>query len=69
MAYRRATIFPSKILIGFTEEQRGALEVIAERDEKSMAAIVRDCVDKHLRAVADRRRTAFKRAAKKAEGR
>jgi len=67
--YRRETVFPCKILIGFTRDQRAVLEAVAERDEKSMAAIVRNCVDKHLRTVADRRRTAFKRAAKKAEGR
>ena len=69
MAYRREAIFPCKLLVGFTQEQREALEVIAERDEKSMAAIVRDCVEQHLRMVADRRRTVFKRAARKAGGR
>ena len=54
--YRRETVFPCKILIGFTRDQRAALEAVAERDEKSMAAIVRNCVDQHLRMVADRRR-------------
>ena len=56
MAYRRETVFPCKILIGFTRDQRAALEAIAERDEKSLAWVVRDCVDQHLLMVADRRR-------------
>ena len=64
MKYRREAVFPCKLLIGFTAEQREALEVIAERDEKSMATIVRDCVERHLGAVADRRRTEFKRVGK-----
>ena len=54
--YRRKTFFPCKILIGFTRDQRAALEAIAERDEKSLAWVIRDCVDRHLRTVADRRR-------------
>ena len=69
MQYKREAVFPCKILIGFTEGQRAALEKVAERDEKSLAWVVRDCVDQHLRVVTDRRRTEFNRAAKKAEGR
>lgn len=48
MTYRREVVFPYKILIGFTADQRAALEKVAERDKKSMAAIVRECVDRHL---------------------
>ena len=56
MKYRREAVFPCKLLIGFTQEQRAALEAVADRDEKSLAWVVRDCVDQHLRMVADRRR-------------
>ena len=69
MAYKRETVFPCKLLIGFTKEQRAALEAVAEKDEKSLAWVVRDCVDLYLRMVADRRGTEFKRAVRKAEGR
>ena len=58
MTYRRETIYPCKFLVGFTDAQREALEVIAERDEKSMAAIVRDSVDFYLQWDADRRQPA-----------
>ena len=61
MKYRREAVFPCKILIGFTEGQRAALEKVADRDEKPIAGVVRDCVDQHLRTVAS--------AARKAEGR
>ena len=56
MAYRREAVYPCKLLIGFTKDQREALEGVAERDEKSLAWVVRDCVDQHLRTVTDRRR-------------
>ena len=56
MAYKREAFFPCKLLIGFTKGQRAALEAVAERDEKSLAWVVRDCVDQHLLMVADRRR-------------
>ena len=56
MRYRREAVFPCKILIGFTEGQREALEKVADRDEKPIAGVVRDCVERHLEVVADRRR-------------
>ena len=34
--YRREAVFPCKLLIGFTKSS-GRLEVVAERDEKSLA--------------------------------
>ena len=69
MKYKREAVFQFKLLIGFTKDQRAALEAVAERDEKSLAWVVRDCVDQHLRMVADRRRTDCKRAVRKAGGR
>lgn len=56
MKYRREAVFPRKFLVGFTEEQRAALDRIADRDERSVASIVRECVDLHLRSVSDRQR-------------
>ena len=52
MQYKREAVFPCKLLIGFTKGQRAALEAVAEKDEKSLAWVVRDCVDQHLRTVA-----------------
>ncbi len=69
MTYRRETLYPCKFLVGFTEEQRAGLEEIADRDEKPISAIVRACVDQHLRTVADRRRgrRSDRRAAERAK--
>ena len=68
MQYRREAVFPCKLLVGFTKEQRAALEKVADRDEKPIAGVVRECVERHLGVVAERRRTEFKRAVSKAEG-
>lgn len=54
--YRREAVFPCKYLIRFTEKQRAALDRVAERDERAVASIVRECVDMHLEKIGDRRR-------------
>ena len=54
MKYRRETVFPCKLVIGFTLEQRAALEKVADRDEKPIAGIVRECVERQLRPFANR---------------
>ena len=56
MAYHRDTIFPRKFIVGFTEEQKSALDEIAHRDKRSIASIVRESVDLYLQKAADRRR-------------
>ena len=58
MAYHRDTIFPRKFIVGFTEEQKSALDKIADRDKRSIASVVRECVDLYLQKVGDRRRGA-----------
>ncbi|MYC13774.1 MAG: hypothetical protein F4Y39_08615 [Gemmatimonadetes bacterium] len=55
MAYRREAVYPCKFLVGFTQEQREALEVIAERDKRPIAGVVRACVDEYLQRVEGRR--------------
>lgn len=60
MSYRREAVFPCKFILGFTKEQRTALNKIADREERAVASIVRECVDLHLEKIGDRRRgTAF----------
>ena len=56
MAYFREAHYPKKLLVGFTKDQRAALDRVSARDKKSLAGIVRDAVDRHLRAVGDRER-------------
>ena len=56
MAYRRKTLYPVKRQVGLTLEQNTALEAIADRDGKSVAEIIRACIDLNLKAVSDRRR-------------
>ena len=56
MGYYREKFYPCKFVVSFTEQQRTALDKIADREERAVASIVRECVDRHLRTVADRRR-------------
>ena len=56
MRYRREAVFPCKFLVGFTEKQRTALDKVADREERAVASIVRECVDLHLEKIGDRRR-------------
>ena len=56
MAYYREANYPKKLLVGFTVDQRAAMDKVSARDKKSLAGIVRDAVDRHLRAVGDRER-------------
>ena len=53
MAYFREAHYPKKLLVGFTEDQRAALDKVSARDKRSLAGIVRDAVDRHLAAVGD----------------
>lgn len=55
MKYRREAVFPCKLLIGFTKEQRAALDKVADREERAVASIVRECVDLHLEKIGDGR--------------
>ena len=55
MGYRREAVYPCKFLVGFTVEQRAALDKIAERDERPISGIVRSCVDLYLQRVEGRR--------------
>jgi len=54
--YKRATLYPCKRNIGFTAEMDTALNTIADRDSKSVADVVRECVEMQLPKVSDRRR-------------
>ena len=56
MAYFREAHYPKKLLVGFTEDQRTALDKVSARDGRSLSGVVRDAVDRHLRAVGDRER-------------
>ncbi len=56
MAYHRDTIFPRKFIVGLTEEQKLALDEVAHRDKRSIASVVRECVDLYLEKIGDRRR-------------
>lgn len=53
--YRREAVYPCKFLVGFTQEQRTALDKVADREKRAVASIVRECVDLYLRKAADRR--------------
>ena len=53
MAYFRESNYTKKLLVGFTEDQRAGLERVSARNKRSLAGVVRDAVDRHLRAVAD----------------
>ena len=53
MAYYREANYPKKLLVGFTEDQRRAMDRVSARDKRSLAGIVRDAVDRHLVAVGD----------------
>ena len=53
MAYFRESHYTEKLLVGFTEDQRAGLDRVSERDKRSLAGVVRDAVDRHLRVVAD----------------
>ena len=56
MAYFREAHYPKKLLVGFTEDQRRAMDRVSARDKRSLAGVVRDAVDRHLRTVGDRER-------------
>ena len=47
MAYYREANYPRKLLVGFTKDQRAALDRVSARDKKSLAGVVRDAVDRH----------------------
>jgi len=53
MAYFREAHYPKKLLVGFTEDQRAGLDRVSAREKRSLAGVVRDAVDRHLRAVED----------------
>ena len=53
MAYFRESHYTEKLLVGFTPDQRAAMDKVSTRDKRSLAGIVRDAADRHLRAVAD----------------
>ena len=62
MAYFRESHYPEKLLVGFTPDQRAAMDRLSERDKRSLAGIVRDAVDRHLAAVGDGERQESERA-------
>ena len=53
MAYFREAHYPKKLLVGFTEDQRAGLDKVSAQKGRSLAGLVRDAVDRHLRAVGD----------------
>lgn len=53
MAYFRESHYTEKLLVGFTVDQRAALDRVSAQNKRSLAGIVRDAVDLHLVAVAD----------------
>ena len=53
MAYFREAHYPKKLLVGFTEDQRTALDKVSAQKRRSLAGVVRDAVDRHLQSVAD----------------
>ena len=57
MAYFRESHYTKKLLVGFTEDQRTALDKVSAREKRSLAGVVRDAVDRHIRAVGERERT------------
>ena len=56
MPYFRESHYTKKLLVGFTEDQRTALDKVSAQKRRSLAGVVRDAVDRHLRAVGDRER-------------
>ena len=58
MTYRRKTLYPVKRQVGLTQEQNATLKAIANRDGKSIAEMIRACIDMHIKTVSDRRRRA-----------
>ena len=53
MAYFRESHYTEKLLIGFTPDQRSALDKVSAQKGRSLSGIVRDAVDRHLAAVGD----------------
>ena len=54
--YRREKRFPVSRNLSFSQEQADKLDALADRDERSVSDIVRECVDLQYPAVSDRRR-------------
>ena len=53
MAYFRESHYTEKLLVGFTVDQRAALDRVSAREKRSLAGVVRDAIDRHLAAVGD----------------
>ena len=53
MAYFRESHYTEKLLVGFTVDQRAALDRVSAREKRSLAGVVRDAVDRYLAAVGD----------------
>ena len=56
MPYFRESQYTKKLLVGFTEDQRTALDKVSAREKRSLSGVVRDAVDRHLRFVGERER-------------
>ena len=56
MAYFRESHYTEKLLVGFTADQRAGLDKVSAQKRRSLAGVVRDAVDRHLRTVGDRER-------------
>ena len=53
MPYFRESHYTKKLLVGFTEDQRTALDKVSAQKRRSLSGVVRDAVDRHLQSVAD----------------
>ena len=47
MPYFRESHYTKKMLVGFTEDQRTALDKVSAQKGRSLAGVVRDAVDLH----------------------